>query len=107
MHFYSVFPLITHGLFHSGILQPVDEVNYSQVSSGVAFSQVRRTDVDKDFLLLFNVVNENLSWYLDENIQTFCLEPANVDPSDPDFQHSNHINGKCFCKCVFGLVYLG
>lgn len=49
--------------------------------------------MDQDFLLLFSVVNENLSWYLNENIQTFCLEPATVDPSDPDFQRSNQMNG--------------
>ncbi|XP_053501810.1 ferroxidase HEPHL1-like isoform X1 [Ictalurus furcatus] len=82
-----------------GILQPVSEVNYSQVSSVFTNSQVRRTDVDKDFLLLFTVVNENLSWYLDENIQTFCLDPANVIPSDPDFKRSNQINA------INGYVY--
>lgn len=85
-----------HGLFQLGVLQPVSEVEYSQVSSGVTYSRVQRTDVDQDFLLLFSVVNENLSWYLYENIQTFCLEPADVNPSDPDFQLSNQMNGKCF-----------
>ncbi|KAG7322312.1 hypothetical protein KOW79_013658 [Hemibagrus wyckioides] len=82
-----------------GILQPVSDVNYSQVSSGVTYSQVRRTDVDKDFLLLFSVVNENLSWYLDENIQTFCSDPAGVDRSDPDFLRSNQMNA------INGYVY--
>ncbi|KAK3522186.1 hypothetical protein QTP70_027002 [Hemibagrus guttatus] len=82
-----------------GVLQPVSDVNYSQVSSGVTYSQVRRTDVDKDFLLLFSVVNENLSWYLDENIQKFCLDPASVDVSDPDFQLSNQMNA------INGYVY--
>ncbi|KAI5629257.1 hephaestin-like protein 1 isoform X1, partial [Silurus asotus] len=75
-----------------GILQPVSQENNSQASSDLNYSQVRRTDVDKDFLLLFSVVNENLSWYLDENIQTFCLEPAGVDQADPDFQSSNQMN---------------
>lgn len=83
----SVTPLI-HGLFQSGILQPVP--------SGVTNSQVRRTDVDKDFLLLFSVVNENLSWYLEENIKMFCSDPTGVNPSDPDFQRSNQMNGKYF-----------
>ncbi|XP_027004663.2 ferroxidase HEPHL1-like [Tachysurus fulvidraco] len=67
-----------------GILQPAP--------SGDTYSQVRRTDVDKDFLLLFSVVNENLSWYLEENIQTFCSDPKGVEPSDPDFQRSNQMN---------------
>lgn len=84
-----------NGLFQSGILQPVSNVNDSQIS-GASSSQVRRTDVDKDFLLLFSIVNENLSWYIHENIQMFCLEPAGVDPSDPDFQLSNQMSGKRF-----------
>ncbi|XP_060752141.1 ferroxidase HEPHL1-like [Tachysurus vachellii] len=67
-----------------GILQPIP--------SGDNYSQVRRTDVDKDFLLLFSVVNENLSWYLEENIKMFCSDPTGVDPSDPDFQQSNQMN---------------
>ncbi|XP_053501525.1 ferroxidase HEPHL1-like isoform X2 [Ictalurus furcatus] len=82
-----------------GILQSVSEAMHFQRSSGVTYSQVQRTDVDKDFLLLFSVVNENLSWYLDENIQTFCLEPADVDPSDQDFQYSNQMNA------INGYVY--
>ncbi|KAG9351427.1 hypothetical protein JZ751_022677, partial [Albula glossodonta] len=58
-----------------------------------------RTDVDQDFFLLFSIVNENLSWYLKENIQTFCFDPTGVDPDDEDFQESNTmhaINGYMF-----------
>uniref|UniRef100_A0A8B9LW43 ferroxidase n=1 Tax=Astyanax mexicanus TaxID=7994 RepID=A0A8B9LW43_ASTMX len=66
---------------------------------GNNYSQVQRTDVDQDFLLMFSVVDENLSWYLEENIHTFCSDPAGVDPEDPDFQHSNKMNA------INGYVY--
>lgn len=47
-----------------------------------------RLDVDRDVFLLFNVVDENQSWYLEENIQK-CTDAANVDPTDSDFTESN------------------
>ncbi|KAL7871849.1 hypothetical protein SRHO_G00068320 [Serrasalmus rhombeus] len=59
---------------------------------GSNYTQVQRTDVDQDILLMFSVVDENLSWYLQENIQTFCSDPAGVDINDPDFQLSNKKN---------------
>uniref|UniRef100_A0A4W5JKS9 ferroxidase n=1 Tax=Hucho hucho TaxID=62062 RepID=A0A4W5JKS9_9TELE len=48
-----------------------------------------RVDVDRDVVLMFNVVDESMSWYQEHNIQTFCSDPASVDPDDPDFQESN------------------
>ncbi|XP_062869627.1 ferroxidase HEPHL1 [Trichomycterus rosablanca] len=81
-----------------GTLQPIYGLN-SKTPSRVTYSQVRRTDVDQDFLLLFSVVDENLSWYLDENIQNFCFDPDGVDPTDPDFQRSNQMNA------INGYVY--
>uniref|UniRef100_A0A8C9SNU6 Hephaestin n=1 Tax=Scleropages formosus TaxID=113540 RepID=A0A8C9SNU6_SCLFO len=58
-----------------------------------------RKDVDKDFFLMFSVVDENLSWYLEENIQTFCSDPTGVDRDSEEFQESNRmhaINGYVF-----------
>lgn len=55
-----------------------------------------RSDVDKDFLLMFMNVDENLSWYLEENIQRFCSDPGTVDRDDEAFRDSNimhSING--------------
>ncbi|TNN31805.1 Hephaestin-like protein 1 [Liparis tanakae] len=51
-----------------------------------------RNDVDQDVFLMFNVVDENLSWYLEDNIQN-CSDAAGVDPEDPDFQESNLMHG--------------
>ncbi|XP_033919596.1 hephaestin isoform X3 [Melopsittacus undulatus] len=62
-------------------------------------SSQRRQDVDIDFFLMFSVVDENLSWYLDENIALFCTDPALVDKDDEEFQESNKmhaINGYVF-----------
>ncbi|XP_067289216.1 ferroxidase HEPHL1 [Pseudorasbora parva] len=51
--------------------------------------QVQRADVDQDLILMFSVVDENISWYLKENIRTFCSDPDGVDPAREDFQESN------------------
>ncbi|XP_061862541.1 hephaestin isoform X2 [Colius striatus] len=62
-------------------------------------SSQRRQDVDIDFFLMFSVVDENLSWYLDENIALFCTDPGSVDKEDEEFQESNKmyaINGYMF-----------
>ncbi|XP_064318834.1 hephaestin isoform X3 [Phalacrocorax carbo] len=59
----------------------------------------RRQDVDIDFFLMFSVVDENLSWYLDENIVLFCTDPGSVDKEEEEFQESNKmhaINGYVF-----------
>ncbi|XP_006870865.1 PREDICTED: hephaestin-like [Chrysochloris asiatica] len=59
----------------------------------------RRLDVDHYFFLLFSVVDENLSWHLNDNIATYCSDPASVDKEDKAFQESNRmhaINGFVF-----------
>uniref|UniRef100_A0A8D0F6S1 Ceruloplasmin n=1 Tax=Strix occidentalis caurina TaxID=311401 RepID=A0A8D0F6S1_STROC len=59
----------------------------------------KRQDVDIDYFLMFSVVDENLSWYLDENIASFCTDAGSVDKEDEEFQESNKmhaINGYVF-----------
>ncbi|CAL8267923.1 unnamed protein product [Merluccius merluccius] len=61
--------------------------------------EARRHDVDRDFYVMFNVVDEALSWYLEDNIQTFIADPDTVDRDNEDFQESNlmhAINGYMF-----------
>ena len=56
-------------------------------------------DVDRQFVTLFTVFDENRSPYLDLNIQTFAGDPASVDKEDEDFHESNlmhAINGYVF-----------
>lgn len=54
------------------------------------------TDVDREFVFLFTVFDENQSWLLEQNINAFAGDPAGVDPEDEDFEESNlmhSING--------------
>ncbi|XP_015443907.1 hephaestin isoform X4 [Pteropus alecto] len=62
-------------------------------------SPPRRQDVDNYFFLLFSVVDENLSWHINENIATYCSDPASVNKEDEAFRESNKmhaINGFVF-----------
>uniref|UniRef100_A0A672TTB0 ferroxidase n=1 Tax=Strigops habroptila TaxID=2489341 RepID=A0A672TTB0_STRHB len=55
--------------------------------------------LDRLFSFCLHIVDENFSWYLDENINTFCLEPATVDKEDEGFQTSNRMHA------VNGYIY--
>ena len=60
-----------------------------------------RTDVDKEFVLLFTVFDENKSWLLDDNIRRFCSDPEGTlsQKTDSAFVNSNKmsaINGRVF-----------
>ncbi|KAJ1088314.1 hypothetical protein NDU88_001472 [Pleurodeles waltl] len=48
---------------------------------------------DKHFVLLFMIWNENLSTYLDENIQIYSPNPELADKKDGEFQESNKMHG--------------
>jgi FtsP/CotA-like multicopper oxidase with cupredoxin domain len=53
-------------------------------------------DVDREFVTMFLVGDENQSPYIQENIDMFAGDPSSVDPEDEDFQESNlmhNING--------------
>ena len=50
-----------------------------------------RQDVDASFVLLFEVIDENESWYLDDNIRMFG---NSASKSTPDFEESNLMHGK-------------
>uniref|UniRef100_A0A671M1X7 ferroxidase n=1 Tax=Sinocyclocheilus anshuiensis TaxID=1608454 RepID=A0A671M1X7_9TELE len=63
-------------------------------------SSQKRSDVDEDVILMFSVVDENLSWYLEENIEKFCSDPdetkQHMEYVDEEFRESNlmhSING--------------
>ncbi|XP_039889072.1 ferroxidase HEPHL1 [Simochromis diagramma] len=78
-----------------GALKETNELNAAEGDSAVKSA---RSDVDQDVFLMFSVVDENMSWYLKNNIQT-CFDPETVDPEDPDFKESNlmhAINGYMF-----------
>ena len=61
-------------------------------------NSVQRKNVDHEFVLLFTEMNENESWLLDDNIDSFLPDPATRKAlkADPEFQASNKmasING--------------
>ncbi|KTF76328.1 hypothetical protein cypCar_00020492 [Cyprinus carpio] len=67
---------------------------------GTLDSKQKRSDVDEDFILMFSVVDENLSWYLEENIKMFCSDQDATNQlknnADEEFRESNlmhSING--------------
>ncbi|XP_061492982.1 ceruloplasmin isoform X2 [Rhineura floridana] len=49
-------------------------------------------NVDREFILMFSVMDENFSWYLDENIKKYCSEPDKVDKENEEFQESNKMH---------------
>jgi len=46
---------------------------------GMAGSDGKPKDVDREFVSLFMVYDENTSWYLDHNIQTYTTDPKGVN----------------------------
>jgi len=62
----------------------------------MAHDDATPTDVDRELFTLFEVVDENQSPYLQQNIETYAGDPDSVDPDDEDFGESNlmhSING--------------
>lgn len=52
--------------------------------------------MDKEFFLLFSVMDENMSWYLEDNIETYGSNETN--PEEDDFMESNKMHGnQCVC----------
>ncbi|XP_012885364.1 PREDICTED: ceruloplasmin-like isoform X2 [Dipodomys ordii] len=54
----------------------------------------KEKNIDQEFVVMFSVVDENLSWYLEDNIKTYCSEPEKVDTDSEEFQESNRM----YCK---------
>lgn len=53
-----------------------------------------RSDVDKEFALLFMVFDENESWYLEDNIKTYLhKDPETFHIHDEKFMESNMMHG--------------
>ncbi|XP_041038821.1 ceruloplasmin [Carcharodon carcharias] len=71
----------------SGLVGPLIVCKKNTLSS-----QGKQKNVDKEFFLLATVFDENLSWYLDENIKMFTTKPKAVDKEDEDFQESNKMH---------------
>ena len=69
--------------------------------SGILNEDGTRNDVQKEFYLIFHVIDENLSWYLDENLRTNGIDPKKINKEDEDFKESNMmhaVNGRIYAN---------
>lgn len=68
-------------------------------AAGAAKADGSPAGVDREFVTLFNIFDENQSWYLDDNIAELPEKPTALDRKDAGFVESNHkhtINGYLF-----------
>lgn len=63
------------------------------LSGALDRSGIHRLDVDKEYFLMFSVVDENLSWYFNDNIRSLSSNAADLI-EDEDFQESNLMHCK-------------
>ncbi|XP_056130919.1 coagulation factor VIII isoform X3 [Lampris incognitus] len=59
---------------------------------------------DKERSLMFAVFDENISWYIGENIQLYSQDPSQIDHTNPDFYDTNviySVNGIMFSRRQF------
>ncbi|XP_065054474.1 hephaestin-like protein isoform X2 [Rhopilema esculentum] len=91
-------------LYHSHI-KPTMDMNTGPVGmietckKGFLNEDGSRNDVTKEFYLLFHVIDENKSWYLDESLKRSGIDPSKVNKEDEDFKESNlmhSINGRVY-----------
>ncbi|KAM4548230.1 ceruloplasmin [Odontesthes bonariensis] len=59
----------------------------------------QQKNYNKEYHLMATVFDENLSWYLDENIRTFTTAPNTVNKEDEGFMESNKMHA------INGFVY--
>lgn len=55
------------------------------------FIENKHKKIDKDFMIMFTVMDENKSWLLDKNIEEYCPD-FNSSKDDEDFQESNKMH---------------
>jgi FtsP/CotA-like multicopper oxidase with cupredoxin domain len=69
-------------LYHSHSTKDVESGLVGMIivtARGMAGPDGKPKDVDREFVSLFMIFNENTSWYLDHNIQTYTSDPKGVN----------------------------
>lgn len=88
-------------MYHSHVDEPMD-TNTGLIgpiivtARGMATPSGRPVDVDREFVTMYTIFDENESWLLDRNIQEFAGVPSSVRRADEGFGESNlmhSING--------------
>ena len=64
---------------------------------GMALPDGRPKDVDHEFVTMFIAINENESWYLEDNIRDHTTDPKGVDRTQSSSHHSRR-NGRNDCR---------
>jgi FtsP/CotA-like multicopper oxidase with cupredoxin domain len=91
-------------MYHSHVDEPAD-TNAGLIGPiivtkrGMARADGSPIDVDREFVTMFTVFDENASPYLQQNIDTYTGRPATVKPDDEAFHESNlmhSVNGYVF-----------
>ncbi len=91
-------------MYHSHVNEPRD-TNAGLIGPivvtrrGMAKPDGTPKDIDREFVTMFTIFDENTSWFLDANIQKYAGKPSTVDPADEGFVESNlmhSINGYVF-----------
>ncbi|KAJ0065372.1 hypothetical protein NL108_007568 [Boleophthalmus pectinirostris] len=77
----------------SGLVGPLLICRPGTLKKGV------QKNYNKEFHLLASIFDENQSWYLDENIRSFCRNPNAVRKDDEEFEESNKMHS------INGFVY--
>uniref|UniRef100_A0A3P9LWB7 ferroxidase n=1 Tax=Oryzias latipes TaxID=8090 RepID=A0A3P9LWB7_ORYLA len=77
----------------SGLVGPLLICRPKSLKKGI------QKNFNKEFHLMATVFDENLSWYLDDNIQTFTTAPKTVKKEDDGFMESNKMHA------INGFVY--
>ncbi|KAM9357553.1 ceruloplasmin [Symphorus nematophorus] len=78
---------------NSGLVGPLLVCRLGSLKRGV------QKNYNKEFHLMATIFDENLSWYLDDNIRTFTTAPTTVNKEDESFMESNKMHA------INGFVY--
>jgi FtsP/CotA-like multicopper oxidase with cupredoxin domain len=90
--------------YHSHV-DPVRDANSGLIGAiivaraGAARPDGSPADVDHEFVTLFKIFDENVSWYLNDNIAALSGKPAKFDRDDKGFIESNKMHS------INGYVY--
>ena len=75
-------------LYHSHVHEPKD-VNSGLIgaiiisAAGTTREDGTPKDVDREFIGLFTVLDENQSWYIDQNVETYISDPEKMKTAPP------------------------
>ena len=68
---------------------------------GILNEDGTRKDIQKEFYMIFHVLDENESWYLDENMRNSGIDPMKFNKADKSFKESNMmyaVNGRIYAN---------